>query len=311
MATDARIERLREYFVDELSWGWGHQARAVFSFLLDAAEDCRGGAVLDAGAGHQRYRPFFDDECLYLTLEHPAGIDHKRMGAIDYDLLGELDGDIPLADGCLHGVVNTSVLEHLRHPERFLAEAHRILRPGGRLYTHVPFTYPEHEEPFDFQRPTSYALRSWLAEAGFVDVEIVPDSSNLTAAVSFVEDALRWDLGDTGHHGEHRRLSELTAPVLAELRRVGADLVGPGTRFPVGWLAVASVPGTLGPAEAGSRSDFLARYGRRAEPVGELCQPSTVDGFDGFTPTASTTSSSMWIRPDASADRTTSTRSRL
>ncbi|MEM9609436.1 MAG: methyltransferase domain-containing protein [Actinomycetota bacterium] len=253
-------ERLRTYFTEDLGWGWSHQAKAVFALLTHAARDCTGGAILDAGAGRQRYRPFFEEHSLYLAMEHPQGIAHKGMVDLTYDLLGELDERIPLEEDCLHGVINTSVLEHVRRPERFIAEAHRVLRPGGRLYTNVPFTYPEHEEPYDYQRPTSYALRSWLADAGFVDVEVVPTSSNLSAAVAFVEEALRWDLAAVGRPDEHHRLTALAAPVLEELRRVGDGLVHAETRFPIGWVAIGRKVGTLEPAGTLDRAAFLDRH---------------------------------------------------
>lgn len=269
MVMDERAVELRRYFEDELGWGWCHHARSVFALLWHASEDCRDGAILDAGAGRQRYRPFFDDQCLYLSLEHPSGIEHKGMEEVEYDLLGELDGEIPLDDDCLHGVINTSVLEHVRRPERFVAEAARVLRPGGRVYTHVPFTYPEHEEPYDYQRPTSYALRAWLADAGFEDVAVLPTTSNMSAAVAFVEEALRWDLAETGRIDEFHRLSALAAPVIAELRRTCIDLVHPGTRFPVGWIAVGTVPGVAPANDPVDRAEFLRRHARP--------NPATVD----------------------------------
>lgn len=40
---------------------------------------------------------------------------------------------IPLADASVDTVVSAEMIYYLDRPERFLAEAHRILRPGGRL----------------------------------------------------------------------------------------------------------------------------------------------------------------------------------
>ncbi len=44
------------------------------------------------------------------------------------------DGEaIPFADRSIDTAISSEMIYYLTHPERFFAEAHRILRPGGRL----------------------------------------------------------------------------------------------------------------------------------------------------------------------------------
>jgi SAM-dependent methyltransferase len=50
----------------------------------------------------------------------------------------DLDEPLPFEDESFDVVVAGEVLEHLRLPERALAEAHRVLRPGGLLVGSVP-----------------------------------------------------------------------------------------------------------------------------------------------------------------------------
>jgi SAM-dependent methyltransferase len=73
----------------------------------------------------------------------------------DHEIAAE---SLPLADGSLGALVLFDVLHHLRQPGRFLAEAVRVLRPGGRVVLLEPYVGPLsfpvykllHEERCDF-----------------------------------------------------------------------------------------------------------------------------------------------------------------
>jgi SAM-dependent methyltransferase len=270
---------LKRYWTDELRWGWQPQSRLTFDFLREAAEFVGTGSVLDAGAGHQRYRPFFA-RGLYLSQEHPAGVEFKQMQGVTYDFLSPIDERIPLRDDSLDAIISTSVLEHVRHPERFLAEALRVLKPGGRLFVHVPFAYPEHEVPYDFQRPTRYGLQAWLADAGFARVDVRPDSSSTATVLSFLRSAFGQDtLGERtpefkasplralGKWARTRPLAmlgklallSLSLPAILWLELMGRLLDrGPhaASGFPIGWLCVAVKGGEHLPRPQ-SKEDFL------------------------------------------------------
>ena len=56
-------------------------------------------------------------------------------------------------------VMIVSTLQHLRQPHRVIAEAFRVLKPGGVLYASVPFVFPFHEDPNDFHRFSYDGLR--------------------------------------------------------------------------------------------------------------------------------------------------------
>lgn len=121
----------------------------------------RGMLVLDAGAGKSPYRKLFR---------------HARYEAADFAQLdtdyGPLDyvcdiTDIPVEDGRFDRVVFNQVLEHLPEPTRALAELHRVLKPGGRIFCSVPLFYAEHQQPYDYYRYTQFALKRVFEEAGF------------------------------------------------------------------------------------------------------------------------------------------------
>lgn len=77
---------------------------------------------------------------------------------------------IPLADASVARIFSDNVLEHLTDPVAAVAEMQRLLEPGGVAYVAVPFLYPFHSSPSDYQRFTSMGLRELFK--GFEIVEL-------------------------------------------------------------------------------------------------------------------------------------------
>ena len=78
--------------------------------------------------------------------------------------------DAPLRSLVADCVMCTEVLEHLAEPDRCVREAHRLLKPGGLLIGSVPFMYPVHGDPHDFQRFTPDGLARLLGPFTAIDV---------------------------------------------------------------------------------------------------------------------------------------------
>jgi SAM-dependent methyltransferase len=232
------VNSLWKYFSDTLGWGHGYQSKLVFRFLKEAAAEAGpDGVVLYAGAGHQRYKPFFA-KSIYVAQEHPTAGELNK-GIHEYDILSDVKR-IPLQEGCVDLVLSTNSLEHVERPDLFFAEAYRVLVPGGALYVNVPFAYPEHEVPFDFQRPTRYGLRDYYERAGFEGVSVQPSSSS-TEAAGLLLDAIREDSKAPGRSVAARpwmRFLRASFRILYWLLRRTFDR-GPRetSTFPVGCIA--------------------------------------------------------------------------
>ena len=67
--------------------------------------------------------------------------------------------DIPFNDNTFKLVWNTAVLEHVRDPIRVVDEMYRVMKPGGYVYTELPFIAHFHAYPNDFQRYTMEGLK--------------------------------------------------------------------------------------------------------------------------------------------------------
>lgn len=130
---------------------------------MEASAEIATGRLLDVGCGTKPYRSLFTQVSEYLGLELDT---LKNRGAKQADLY--YDGNtFPIADESIDIVLCNQVLEHVFSPEQFLAEIFRVLRPGGMLILTVPFLWPEHEQPYDCLRYTSFGLKDRLEGARF------------------------------------------------------------------------------------------------------------------------------------------------
>ena len=136
------------------------------------------GRVLDVGGKkvrkRGRFRPVAPPAASWLYLN----VDPES----EPDILASADA-IPVDGGHFDSVLMSEVLEHLRAPEDVLTEVHRILKPDGCLVATIPFLFPVHGDPDDFQRWTPEKLRMELGRAGLIVEELSPMGS--AAAVVF------------------------------------------------------------------------------------------------------------------------------
>lgn len=111
---------------------------------------------------------------------------------------------VPLPTASIDTVICTEVLEHLANPAACAAEIQRILRPGGLAFVSVPFMYPIHADPYDFQRFTEDGLRQLFR--GFSTLEIIPMGGYLGVLGMFIELGVAGIQGQQFHKKAFRRL---------------------------------------------------------------------------------------------------------
>lgn len=145
------------------------------------------GVVLDIGCadkGVRRSLSLADD---YIGLDYPPT---SRVLYRTYpDVLGDA-ARLPFADGAVNTVLMLDLIEHLPRPELALAEARRVLTIDGQLIITVPFAYPLHDQPYDYQRFTVHGLTVRLRDAGFVYIEVNEVADAIDAAGSSLALAL-------------------------------------------------------------------------------------------------------------------------
>ncbi len=158
--------------------------RAVSTFVERTARALPAGArVLDAGAGEGRYRALFGAR-RYVAVDLGVGDDRWDYGGLD--VRADLTR-LPFAGGSFDHVLSTQTLEHLPEPGAFLAEAARVLVPGGGLSLTAPQCFRLHQAPHDYYRYTEHGLRYLLEKAGFTVLSVTPQGGYFW----FLADALR------------------------------------------------------------------------------------------------------------------------
>lgn len=146
------------------------QERFIVPLIAKAVADAiavyavRGGCALDVGCGGQPFRPALEAAGMSY-----ASMDTQAQPGQQVDLLGAIDGPALPDTGWRNKfdlILCTEVLEHVADWSAAWLNLATLLRPGGRLIVTCPFVYPLHEQPYDFFRPTSHALRTHAERAG-------------------------------------------------------------------------------------------------------------------------------------------------
>ena len=126
------------------------------------------GTLYDLGCGERPYESFFLNYC-----SKYIGVDWSdTMHNLKADIIADLNQPLPIGCGDADTIVSISVMEHLKEPQNFLNECHRILKPEGYLILQVPFMWHVHEAPHDYFRYTRFGLKYMLEKAGFAEINI-------------------------------------------------------------------------------------------------------------------------------------------
>ena len=128
------------------------------------------GSVLDFGCGSKPYLKEFAHCDSYIGVDLEVSGHNHEKSQVDFYYDGET---LPWPNETFDSVVSFEVLEHLPHPANSIIEIARVLKPNGTLLVTVPFLYGEHEIPFDYQRWTSFGIKKFFEDLGFIDIEII------------------------------------------------------------------------------------------------------------------------------------------
>lgn len=162
-------EKTKKFRID---WRTTHSyivAMLQLEAILSASRYAK-GKLLDIGCGNKPFLYIFKDK-----IKSYIGIDMPYSLHINTDIDVFSSGDnIPFKDGSFNTTLTTSVLEHVRHPQKMFDEMYRVLKNDSYLILTTPFQYGLHEQPYDYFRYTKYSLRFMAEKSGFKVIYIKP-----------------------------------------------------------------------------------------------------------------------------------------
>lgn len=156
-------------------WRFNWLANHKVIRALERAREHASGTLLDIGCATKPFAPVLAGRVSrYLGVDLPdsrfvlAGPPERRP---DVHARGEA---LPFRGASFDTVMGLSMLTYLPEPGTLLAEAHRVLKPGGHLVLEFTQMAPLHDEPHDYFRFTRYGAAWLLRRAGFEPVAVIP-----------------------------------------------------------------------------------------------------------------------------------------
>ncbi|HKC36664.1 MAG TPA: methyltransferase domain-containing protein [Chitinophagaceae bacterium] len=125
------------------------------------------GKLLDFGCGRKPFENLFTVEKYVGVDLQNTGHDHKNSKVDVY-----YDGKhLPFENESFDSLFCGEVLEHIFVPDEILPEINRVLKPGAKALITVPFSWNEHESPYDYARYSSFGIKHLLEKNGFKIIE--------------------------------------------------------------------------------------------------------------------------------------------
>lgn len=135
------------------------------------------GPLMYSGLSAKKFLAQYSQEGMTLNIGSGPKIINSEVVNVDiYPYAGVkivAGGDaVPLPDGSVARIISDTVLEHVSDPTTVVKEMHRLLTVGGLAYVTVPFLYPFHSSPSDYQRWTDIGAKELFRDFEIVEIGV-------------------------------------------------------------------------------------------------------------------------------------------
>ena len=147
------------------------------SYLFHSFGMKKGEKFLEPACGRGEFLSEFKKlglDCYGIDLSEHAGtmcLDIEVKKKVDLE-----NDKWPYPDNYFDIIYNKSIMEHLRNPDKFLAEAKRVLKPGGKILCLIPdweSNYKTYFDDFTHRSPfTSVSLTDILKMSDFNKIKV-------------------------------------------------------------------------------------------------------------------------------------------
>ncbi len=139
----------------------GYLLRKKLLIAVNRYAHYMGGVMMDFGCGSKPYKSLFDVDF------NGEGHSHENE-QIDVFYDGK---KLPFPDNYFDSVFSTEVFEHVFNLEEIIPEIKRVMKPGAKILVTCPFAIPEHEQPNDYGRYSSFGLKHLFEKNNFKIIE--------------------------------------------------------------------------------------------------------------------------------------------
>jgi SAM-dependent methyltransferase len=137
-------------------------------------------AIFAPNLPSSKWRGFLPDPSVNIVLNMGCGCSnlHRDIINVDFvkfdhvDIISDFETSLPIKSESVDGVLSAAVLEHVKDPVLHISEIYRVIKPGGKFFVIVPFLFPYHAAPGDYNRWTAPGIEKDLTQAGFT-IELV------------------------------------------------------------------------------------------------------------------------------------------
>ncbi|MFM2227169.1 MAG: hypothetical protein RL664_512 [Bacteroidota bacterium] len=137
--------------------------RCINQLLRNVNPDDPNKVVLNLGAGIEK---IFDSAFSQYRTIVKLGLPTRSK----VDIIGDAE-ELPVLSDSVDAYLSSSVLEHVKNPDKAVAEMFRVIKKGGVVYAEIPFLRAYHMAPYDYQRYTISGIEALFERHGFQMIE--------------------------------------------------------------------------------------------------------------------------------------------